>query len=133
MVIDGVEVFGTDIWDDINWLWPLFVQALEECRQTGAGVRAFPDQPISINVERDRARPSHTLLRVNDGDKIRRGALAPSVDLYNAVAHAGTTFFEELGRFCAPVGPEAQSVLERWLTRGAQGEPHAQMRPGKGG
>ncbi|MFI6680468.1 hypothetical protein [Kribbella sp. NPDC050470] len=43
LVIDGVEVLGIDLWDDVNWLWPFIVQALDDCRRAGAGRRGGND------------------------------------------------------------------------------------------
>lgn len=31
-LVDGTEVFGLDLWDDNNWLWPFLVRAVERCR-----------------------------------------------------------------------------------------------------
>lgn len=116
LVVDGVELFGLDLWDDVNWLWPLMVQALDECRQTGSGKRGFPDQPISITAER--AWLGHTLLRVTDGASIDRSAVAPDEELFEAVALAGLRFFIELRRLCPDedMGREERDILEAWLT-----------------
>ena len=114
--VDGLELFGLDLWDDVNWLWPFVVQALKDCRRTGAGKRGFPDQPISIIAER--ARPGHTLIRVTDGASINRTAVAADADLFGAVARAGMIFFAELFRLCPAedMGSEENDVLMTWLT-----------------
>lgn len=35
--VDGVELFGPDLWDDVNWLWSLMVQVLADCRRPCPG------------------------------------------------------------------------------------------------
>jgi hypothetical protein len=76
LVIDGIDTLGVDLWDDVNWLWPFIVQALDECRRTGSGKRGFPDQPISFKAET--AWTGHVLVSVTDGGTIKRTAVAPS-------------------------------------------------------
>lgn len=48
LTVDGVELLGPELWDDVNWLWPFVILALDECRRSGAGQRYFPDQPIEF-------------------------------------------------------------------------------------
>ncbi|MFV0460786.1 MAG: hypothetical protein ACK5MT_18680 [Actinomycetales bacterium] len=116
--VDGVELFGLDLWDDVNWLWPLMVHAFADCRSTGSGKRGFPDQPISITAER--AWADHTLIRVTDGAAINRSAVAPDGELFESLAVAGAEFFRELGRLCPedPIGQQEQEILASWLGRG---------------
>lgn len=115
LVIDGVDVLGVDLWDDVNWLWPFIVQALDDCRRTGSGKRGFPDQPISFRAET--AWAGNTLVSVTDGASINRTAVAPDDELYEAVALAGVEFFAELHRLCpdADMGDEEREILESWL------------------
>jgi hypothetical protein len=44
--VNDVEVLSSDLWDDVNWLWPFVIQAADEARREGAGQTYFPDQPI---------------------------------------------------------------------------------------
>ncbi|WP_423463948.1 hypothetical protein ACO229_04550 [Promicromonospora sp. MS192] len=115
--VDGVELLGLDLWDDVNWLWPLVIQALDEFRHSGSGKRYFPDQPIAIIVE---AAPwgGNLLLTVTTSDKsIHRTAVAPRDELFETVARAGAHFFRELGRLCGPESAAGQeeAVLRSWV------------------
>lgn len=114
LVVDEVELIGIELWDDINWLWPLIVQAVDDCRTTGTGKRGFPDQPISVKVEA--AWPGHALVSVVS-DSFEHKAVAPEEELYDAVAQAGLVFFAELQRICSDYdGDDAEiDVLRSWL------------------
>jgi hypothetical protein len=117
--VDGVELFGLDLGDDVNWLWPLMVQVFADCRRTGSGKRGFPDQPISMTAER--AWSAHTLIRVTNGSAINRSAVAPDGELFHARAVAGSQFFRELSRLCPDevMGQQEHEVLASWLAREA--------------
>lgn len=114
--IDGVDVMGTDLWDDVNWLWPFVVQAVDECRRTGAGKRGFPDQPIAFKV--DVVWEGNLLVAVTDGEEINRGAVAPAAEFYEAIARAGLDFFDQLQRLCPGTGfgDDERDLLESWLS-----------------
>jgi hypothetical protein len=118
LIIDGAEMLGTDLWDDVNWLWPLVVQALDECRRTGFGRRGFPDQPISFKAEL--AWAGNVLVTVTDGESIDRSAVAPADELYQVVAREGVQFFNELQRLCPgnEDGLEERGLLASWLAPG---------------
>ena len=115
LVVDGTDVPGRDLWDDVNWLWPLVVQALDECRRTGSGKRGFPDQPISFKAEN--AWSHHTLVTVTDGQSLNRAVAAASDELFEEAAHAGLGFFAALERLCprSDIGREEREILESWL------------------
>lgn len=117
LTVDGVELFGVRLWDDVNWLWPLVVQALDECRRSGAGQTAFPDQEIWISAATLEG-GGDVLLSVTTRDRrIDRSAVAPADELYAVVARAGIDFFEELRRLCGPRRNPSQkeAALRRWL------------------
>lgn len=115
LVIDGIELLGTDLWDDVNWLWPFIVQALDDCRNTGFGKRGFPDQPISFKAEK--ARAANTRITVTGGTSINRTAVSSDDQLYETVARAGVEFFAHLNRVCpgSDIGEEERATLESWL------------------
>lgn len=115
--VDGVELLGLALWDEINWLWPYVIQALDECRRSGSGKRYFPDQPILFSAE-TAGWAGHVLLRVTTSSKsIDRSAVAPADELYGVVARAGIDFIEELRRLCGPEPASAkeETALRRWL------------------
>lgn len=114
LIVDGIEVFGMDLWDDINWLWPYVVQAFDECRRTGLGKRGFPDQPISFIVEN--AWAGNLLLTVTDGESINRTVVAPADELFEVVARAGLDFFTQLQRLCPAndFGHDEHTILASW-------------------
>lgn len=112
--IDGAELLGPELWDDVNWLWPFIVQALDEYRRTGSGKRSFPDQPISFSAES--AWTGTALIKVFDGESIERSSTAPDDDLFEEVARAGIFFFEELQRLCpgTSFGVAERTTLDGW-------------------
>lgn len=117
--VDGAELFGVALWDDVDWLWPLVVRALDDYRQHGTGRCSFPDQPILFSAERVR-RAGHTLLQVSDGQNLRRSVVVPTAELFSAVARAGKEFFVELERVLSASGasvgsPATEAVLDGWL------------------
>ncbi|GAB3624636.1 hypothetical protein GCM10027418_27210 [Mariniluteicoccus endophyticus] len=113
--VDGVELFGLDLWDDINWLWPLLVLVFADYRRTGSGKQWFPDQAISITAER--AWVGHTLIRVTDGATINRSAVAPDGELFEALVASGSEFFRAWRRLCPadPTGVQEERILGSWL------------------
>lgn len=114
LIIDGVELLGTDLWDDVNWFWPLLVRAADEYRTSGFGKRGFPDQPISFSLES--AWPGTALVRVFDGDEIDRSATIPDDELFREIARVGTFFFDELQRLCpgTSFGSSERPILDGW-------------------
>jgi hypothetical protein len=114
LTVDGTELLGTELWDDVNWLWPFIVQALDEYRRTGSGKRGFPDQPISFSAES--AWNETALLKVFDGESIDRSSAVPNEDLFKEVARAGILFFDELQRLCpgTTFGVAERTTLEDW-------------------
>ncbi|MFC8733965.1 hypothetical protein ACFT5B_16055 [Luteimicrobium sp. NPDC057192] len=120
-VVDGVELFGLELWDDVNWLWPLLVHALDDYRRTGLGQRSFPDQPIYFKAEA-MSWKGHTLLTVTDRGDLNRSAAVPTDDLLREVAKSGAGFFRELGRLVPVavdaegfVAPVEEAILSGWL------------------
>lgn len=118
LTIDDTEVFGLDLWDDVNWLWPLVIQAFEDCRNSGLGKRWFPDQPLSIVVEEIWG--GKTRIKVADGTPSRRSAVAPSAELYTAVGRAANEFFSKLQRLVPGTyyGSYETSIIGRWNESG---------------
>ncbi|EHR52035.1 hypothetical protein SacmaDRAFT_3831 [Saccharomonospora marina XMU15] len=114
LVIDGTELLGADLWDDVNWLWPLIVHALDDYRRTGSGKCGFPDQPIAFSAES--AGAGTVLIRVFDGESIERSSAVPEDDLFEEVARAGIFFFDELQRICpgTSYGVTERTTLEGW-------------------
>lgn len=117
LAVDGVELFGPELWDDVNWLWPYVVQALHECRESGVGRRHFPDQPITFLAEKAQW-SGNVLLTVTTSDRsIHRSVVAPEGELYEVVARAGVEFFRHLRRLCGSdaMGAEEEAIVMSWL------------------
>lgn len=115
--VDGVELLGVDLWDDVNWLWPLVIQMLDDYKRTGAGKRFFPDQPIAMTAA-EAAWPGYTQVAVFTSDKlINRTVVAPRQELFDTVALAGLEFFQHLRRLCGAgsVQEQDKEVLEHWI------------------
>ncbi len=114
--IGGVEVLSLELWDDVNWLWPYVVQALDECRRAGQGERFFPDQPLRFRAE-SLGSSGQVLLSVTGGS-IANKAVGPADEIYKAVAQAALAFFAALHRLCPPEGPadlQVVKTVESWI------------------
>src|SRR4051812_37625122 len=81
--VDGQAVLDRALWDDVNWLWPSVIQAVDDCLAYGAGQRYFPDQPIIFRVEQ--AGPHRLVFRV-DGGAVHRVVSADRVEVLRAIA-----------------------------------------------
>jgi hypothetical protein len=114
MSIDGVPLLSEDERDDVDWLWPSLVQAAEECRTTGAGQRAFPDQPIWFSARS--LATGRLLVSVQLGDQTRAAA-AKATEFYCALAAAGTEFFDHHRRLVRGSGgyEREAALLRTWL------------------
>ncbi len=86
--VDGVELLSHDLWDDVNWLWPLVVQAVDESLRTGSGERYFPDQPILFGAK---SQGSRMLLTVK-GSSRDRSVSADRVELLHALGAGALAF-----------------------------------------
>jgi hypothetical protein len=109
-VVDGQPLLDEALWDDVDWLWPYVVQALDECLRDGVGERFFPDQPIRFRAERIGG--DRVLLRVNGGS-VDRAVTAGRVETVAAVADAARTFFAELERLVPGSGTADRTEVER--------------------
>lgn len=89
-VVNGQHLLDQELWDDVDWLWPYVIQAIDEGVASGVGERYFPDQPILFRVER--ASENRLLFKV-DGGTIHRVVSADQPDVLQAVAAAATDFF----------------------------------------
>jgi len=41
-------LLSRSVWDDVNWIWPLAMNAVEDFLNNGDGNFSFPDQPIDV-------------------------------------------------------------------------------------
>lgn len=109
MTIDGVEMFGPDLWDDVGALWPILTNMLDDCRENRLGETGLFERAIPIRLESIRGWPGFLLLTVGrpEGDHYgveARRASVEAADLYPAVAHAYLDTFAHLRRIDAPEG-----------------------------
>lgn len=115
-VVDGQHVLDQELWDDVDWLWPYVVQAIDECVTSGHGERYFPDQPVLFRA--DRCGESRLMLKV-EGGPIHRVVSADRREVLAAVAAAALDFFAHLERLIpgtyAVVVQEVERI-ESWPT-----------------
>lgn len=109
LVVDGQPVLDRELWDDVDWLWPLVVQAVDDGLRTGVGERWFPDQPILVRVERSGA---HRLLLTVTGGPVHRVVSADRAALARAVAAGARDFFGHLERLVPGTGSAPAVVAE---------------------
>lgn len=120
LVVDGQPVLDRELWDDVDWLWPFVVQALDDCLTSGVGERWFPDQPILFRVE---AAGESRLLFTVDGGPIHRVVSADRQEAVRAVAAAALDFFAQLGRLVPGPRPSVAAEIDR--VRAWPGVPEA--------
>lgn len=107
MTIDGVEMFGPDLWDDVGALWPMLTNMLDDCRENRAGETGLFERAIPIRLESIRGWAGFLLLTVGqpEGDhygvEMRRVSVA-AADLYPAVARAYLDAFDNFRRLNSP-------------------------------
>lgn len=114
--IGDTEVLSLELWDDINWLWPYVVQALDDCRRVGEGERFFPSQPLRFRAE-SLGGSGQIRLSVTGGS-IENRAVGLADEIYGSVAQAVLVFFEALHRLCPPADPADARIIdtvEDWI------------------
>jgi hypothetical protein len=109
LTVDGTEMLGSDLWDDMGMLWPGLTIMLDDCRENGAGNASLAERAIPIRLECIRGWPGFLLLTVGrpEGDHYgveARRASVEAADLYPAVARAYLDTFAHLRRIDAPEG-----------------------------
>lgn len=125
MTIDGVEMFGPDLWDDVGALWPMLTNMLDDCRASQVGVTGLMERSIPIRLEQIRGWAGNLLLTVGrpEGDhygvEMRRASVA-AADLYPAIARAYLDTFAHFQRIDVPeevssVSAEMESHLRSWI------------------
>lgn len=115
LVVDEVEVLSTDLRTDVDWLWPLVVDAVDGYRRTGHGSVLFPDQPITFTLQTVRG-PREVLVQVAGGAGLRRSAVAEEGALVDALWAAAEEFFAWHERTSGRgiVGHEQRALLRSW-------------------
>ena len=114
LTINGVPLLDRDLWDDVNWLWPMLIQSLLDCERTGYGERMFPSQPISI-VARGSGKQRLTV-SVSDST-VSRTAQGEVAAVLRTVGTGAWTFFSDLAERSpdAIAGcEEERAVAQRW-------------------
>jgi hypothetical protein len=115
--IDGVDVLNEVLWDDVDWLWPFVVQAVDECLRTGTGQRGFPSQSIEFQVD---ALPGGRLrfsVFTSAGDKQYAKAVGDRHEVLAALRAGALTFWRELERISpgATKGTHREmAIVEAW-------------------
>ena len=116
--VEGVEVLSLELWDDMDWLWPFVVQALDDCRRLGEGERDFPDQPLLFRAE---ALGGSGWVRLSvKGGEIYMSAIGSGCEIYQAVAEGALAFYGHLRTHCPsdPVSREIIATAASWLDEG---------------
>jgi len=127
--VAGVEVLSLEMWDDIDWLWPFVVQALDECKRLGVGERYFPSQPLLFRAE---WLGSPGLVRISvAGGEIRNSVVGSGQEIYRAVGEAALDFYTHLRAHCSsdPADDEIVSIAASWLGEECTPYPGTSGRP----
>jgi hypothetical protein len=127
MTIDGTEMFGPDLWDDVGMLWPGLTILLDDCRENEnrAGRTSLTERAIPIRLEHIRGWAGFLLLAVErpEGDhygvEMRRTSVA-AADLYPAIARAYLDTFDNFRRINVPdnIGAVSEMMdnhLRSWI------------------
>lgn len=115
LTVDDHDVLSTDLWDDVNWLWPLVLQALDECARTGSGERYFPSQPLVFGARR-LGRSAQLQLTVAGGS-VGCKAVGSGQSILAGVGAAALSFFDELRRLCPDADDSDAIALAERLRR----------------
>lgn len=110
--VDGCELLSHDLWDDVNWLWPFVVQAVDEALRTGFGEFYFPDQPILFED-----------VSKGDPDRLAEQAMGLLADVMDSPEAT-----EEQARQAGIIGMAAATSLEDDISvadLSADGDPEA--------
>lgn len=139
MTIDGTEMFGPDLWDDVGMLWPGLTIMLDDCYENRAGKTSLCERAIPISLESIRGWAGFLLLTVGrpEGDhygvEARRTSVA-AADLYPAVARAYLDTFAHFRRIDVPenigqVSRGKETHLRSWID--APGDSWPRVFPGR--
>lgn len=85
-------LISRDVFDDINWLWPFVLQALEEVIAGRVGSRSYPDMPLEIVF-----RPHRDRVAIQFGSGPEVSVMRD--ELCRALISAATVFYDRLRRF----------------------------------
>lgn len=116
LTIGGKPVVTQEMWDDIDFLWPMIIKGLEELATRGSASVWFPDQPLELALKRVRRETLSVAVERPVRRTGRRSArrTAAGVEEQNFYAHmidAGEHFFRRLEELEADGG--FQSELSR--------------------
>jgi hypothetical protein len=125
MTIDGSEMLGPDLWDDVGVLWPWLTIMLNDCRENRLGESSLVERAIPMRLEPVRGWPGFLLLTVGrlEGDhygvKARRASVS-AADLYPAVARGYLDAFNNFRRIDVPadvatVSKTKENDLRSWI------------------
>ncbi len=98
LLVDGLELLGATLWDDVDWFWPSLIDTMDTYRRDGAARTMFPDQPIALTLKEQGSESAR--IEVTDGSEINRVVSAARSDLLRAVQDGGREYFRELRRIC---------------------------------
>ncbi len=115
VTIDGAAIVPSSLWDDVNWLWPSVVSAVDDYRRTGWGEVKFPSQPITFRLEKMSGWKPMVRVTVVAG-KDRQRAIGDPDAFCTSVAAAGLEFFETYLERCPSQTGEAEAIatIDSW-------------------
>ncbi|MFD7022709.1 hypothetical protein [Promicromonospora sukumoe] len=125
LTIDGAEMFGPELWDDVGLLWRWLTIMLDDCRENGAAESSLVERAIPIRLEGIRGWAGSLLLTVGRpeddhyGVEMRRTSVS-AADLYPAVAQAYLDAFTHFRRLETPgdtgrVSEAKEARLRSWI------------------
>ncbi|MEE8603411.1 hypothetical protein [Euzebya tangerina] len=109
LLIDGQPVMDRAWWDDLDWLWPFFVTAVDKLLTTGEGEILYPSQPIQLRL--GRIGGDRVLVSTVAGEDTRR-ATCRREDLVAEVQRAGEVYWSWVMEHYGPLKPGEQRLLE---------------------
>lgn len=111
LTIGGKPVVTQDMWDDLDFLWPMVIKGLEELTNQGSASVWFPDQPLELafdRVQRDTLRVAAQPLRTDRASdrkpSWRNAAGVEERNFYAHMIHAGEHFFRRMEELQADGG-----------------------------
>jgi hypothetical protein len=109
--VNGITVLDQQLWDLVDQLWAYITNVMEEFSCTGRGSTYFPDQPISLSLQRAGRRK--VTISVEAVNLPRRSATTHIHELFEALCRQGEAFFSKMSELI----PEDRALNDHALRR----------------
>jgi hypothetical protein len=110
LVIDGVQLMDTVMWDYVDQLWAYICDMVRTYRERGEANTYFPDQPIMLSFKRHGS--SRVLVSLTINDETRKVSVGEE-ELIEALRAHGSAFFARMAELLPQNRAGYEDALER--------------------